>query len=148
MVKEIDTDDFTAENFERLAKTADAKCKPPRRFNGAHFFPEVQMLMHLDLAKVWSNEKQDALLVGLFHKNIFSGDPIGLILFWVSSGVNNQAGLELLGKFQSEAAQRGCVATYASAFRKYRSAGMARLFRRLGYEPHELGFVKMLQEDK
>lgn len=145
MITEIEMENFTEENFGRLAETADAKTKPPRRFNPGHFFPEVRRLMVAGLAKAWSNEGKNAFLVGLFHKNIFSGDPIALNLFWVS--LEGRASLELLKEFEAEAARRGCVATYASAFRNYRTKGMARLFRKLGYEPHELGFVKMAKEN-
>lgn len=142
MVKEIPIEEFTAEKWARLAQTADAKCKPPRRFNPDHFFPMIRDMMHRDVAKAWSNETGTALLVGLFHKNLFSGDAVSLNLFWIS--LTGQASLDLLREFQAESARRECVATYASAFRNYRAAGMNRLFRRLGYEPHETGFIKML----
>lgn len=144
MIKEIETENFTAGNWGRLAQTADAKTKPPRPFNGEHFFPEIRKLMGIGMAKAWSNENRNAFLVALFNANIFSGDPIGLALFWVSSGAEGQASLDLLHEFEAEAARRGCIATYASAFRNYRTAGMTRLFRRLGYEPHETGFVKTI----
>lgn len=145
MVKEIPVEEFTAGQWSRLAQTADAKTRPPRPFNEEHFFPEVRNLMKAGMAMAWSNEEKNAFLVGLFHKNIFSGDPIALNLFWVS--LEGRASLELLKEFEAEAARRGCVATYASAFRNYRTKGMARLFRKLGYEPHELGFVKMAKEN-
>ena len=144
VIREILPHEFTDENFGRLAQTADAKCKPPRRFNPEHYFPTMKQLMEIDMAKAWTNEARNAFLVALFSRNIFSGDNVGLVQFWVSSGADNQASLDLLAEFQAEAARRGCAATYASAFRNYRTAGMTRLFRRLGYEPHEMGFVKML----
>jgi len=146
MIMPILVEEFTAENWARLAQTADTKCKPPRRFDPEHFFPEVRKMMKIDMAKAWSNEDKNAFLVSLFYNNIFSGDPVGLALFWVS--LDGGASLGLLAAFEAEAAKRNCMATYASAFRNYRTAGMARLFRKLGYEPHETGFIKVLKEEK
>lgn len=142
MVREIPVDEFTADNWARLAQTADNKCKPPRRFNPEYFFPLIQDMINRNVAKVWGNEERTAMLVSLFHNNLFSGDPIALNLFWVD--VKGNTSLKLIRELHEEAARRGCIACYASAFRNHRSAAMTRLFRMLGYEPHEMGFIKML----
>ena len=135
-------EEFTAEKWTALAQVAVLKCQPPFRFNPEHFFLSVQDMMRMGMAQAWSNEEETAFLVALFFPNMFSGDPVALNLFWV--GAAGQASLDLLRQFQTTARERGCTAVYGSAFRNYRTESMTRLFRRLGYAPHEAGFIKML----
>ncbi len=141
MIQEIPTYDFTPERFLSLAKRMEDQQKWPRPFDPDHFFPSCRGMMGTGLLKVWGCD--DALIGGLYVKNLYAGFLDGIVLFWWSVDGSKS---ELLWKaFEDEARKRGCDRLATSTFGSVRAEALKRLYRRKGFTDSENVFTKFLE---
>lgn len=94
-----------------------------------------------NLLKVWGCD--DALIGGLYVKNLYAGTLDGIVLFWWSlAGAESE---KLWGVFEAEARMRGCERIATSTFGSVRSAALKRLYRRKGFAESESVHTKFLE---
>ncbi len=141
MIAEIQHYEFTVDRFMTLAKRMEERQKWPKPFDPDHFFPVCRGMMVQGLLKVWGCD--DALISGLYCKNLYAGTLDGLVLFWWSLDGSKS---ELLWKeFEAEARKRGCERIATSTFGSVRAEALKRLYRRKGFSESEIGFTKFLE---
>ena len=134
MIRRVEPDDLTAENWQPLGEAIQERQKWPKPLNGGYFFPEVQRLMRMGIAEAWGSIDRQTLLIALFTTNPFTGERGGMVFCWWSLGPGSNEAFDL---FEWEAQRRKCAHTYVSVFGEVRSEAIERLYRRKGFVPHE-----------
>ncbi len=130
--------DFSQARFLALAKKIEVQQKWPRPLDPDHFFPLVQNGINSGNLKVWGCD--EALLAGLFVRNLYAGTPDAIVMFWWSlDGSKSNA---LWSKFEDEARLRKVVRVATSSFGEVRREALDRLYRMKGFSKSECVYTK------
>jgi hypothetical protein len=140
-IKELSTGDFSEHNFTALARSVEGQQNWSRPFDPKHFFGVAHNLMNNGVLKVWGC--QSAVLGGLFVRNIFSGTPDGIVMFYWS--FDGKASKQLWNLFTEEAKRLDCVRIASSTFGPVRVEAMKRLYRMKGMTESECVYTRFLK---
>jgi hypothetical protein len=116
------------------------------KFNAKHFVPAWGRMMQHGTAVAfgaYDGGTPVGWIGGFIVPDILTGEMNGIEYLWVR--VPGHDGRELLKAFEKKAWNAGCRVVVCGALTCDRSAGMRRLYRRLGYVPHGEDFRKELE---
>lgn len=119
-------------------------------FNFSHYSARMANLIMLDvgveIAYVSDNEAV-GIIGGVVTPCLFTGDIIAVEQYWYvlpEWRFQGRIGLQLLREFEQYAHGKGAKRSYVGNLQQLNNEKMARLYRRLGYEPLETHFMKSL----
>lgn len=109
--------------------------------NWVHFLPEWTKWVTLGFARTW--ECSGAVVGALFTKDLFSGNPRALLMFWLSTPAARRTGapIRVLDAFENAAIASGAKPA-ASFNRSVSPERLIKVYRKRGYEVSEVIFSK------
>jgi len=109
--------------------------------NWDHFLPEWTNWTKLGFARTWV--VGDAVAGALFTRDLFSGQPRALLMFWLSTPNARRSGapIRALQAFENAAEQFGARPA-ASFNRSVSPERLMKVYRKRGYEASEIIFSK------
>lgn len=141
MVHELTPDEFT-ERLEYIFRSVESRLPEKLRHRKAeHFFPEWRRLMTLGFARTW--EIPDAVLGCLITPDIFSGIPLGMVVFWFSIPGTSGTTL-LLDAAEKAGREAGCPRLSIAAYDFLEGERIAGIYIANGWHRTEQIFQKEL----
>jgi hypothetical protein len=91
-------------------------------------------------------EKMVGIIMGVLSPDLYTGETTAYECVWCVLPEYTGVGLRLYRKWEKECRAKGAVIFIAGHLPKWQCLNMASLYKRLGYQPHEVTYIKRTTE--